>query len=81
MTEQYRSGFEELAKGSSLYPQESLVKIRKGKKSLFIGIPKEGYCFSNNVKPKLKAPSFEDTKVWIDSDTTITVEMNYWGDK
>ena len=46
-----------------------------------IGIPKEGYCFSNNVKPMLRAPSFKETKVWIESDTTITVKMKYWGDK
>ena len=26
-------------------------------------LPKEGYGFSNNVKPKLKAPSFESAKV------------------
>jgi uncharacterized protein (DUF2141 family) len=29
----------------------------------FIGIPKESYGFSNNVKPMLRAPSFESTKV------------------
>ena len=46
-----------------------------------IGIPKEGYCFSNNVKPKLATPRFEQTKVWIESDTTIVVQMKYWGDK
>ena len=26
-------------------------------------LPKEGYGFSNNVKPRLKAPSFAETKV------------------
>jgi uncharacterized protein (DUF2141 family) len=46
-----------------------------------IGIPKEGYCFSNNVKPKLAAPRFDETKVWVESDTTIFVQMKYWGDK
>ena len=28
----------------------------------FIGIPKEPYAFSNNFKPKLKAPDFDDCK-------------------
>lgn len=28
----------------------------------FIGIPTEPYAFSNNVKPKFKAPSFTDCK-------------------
>ncbi|HBH22363.1 MAG TPA: alanine dehydrogenase [Cytophagales bacterium] len=41
MTDKPNTGFEELAKESQLYPQESMVKIKKGKKSLFIGIPKE----------------------------------------
>jgi len=36
-----KKGFAELAKGSQLYPQEALVEIKKSKKSLFIGIPKE----------------------------------------
>ena len=41
MTERQRSGFEELAKGSKLYPQESLLQTKKQPISLFIGIPKE----------------------------------------
>lgn len=36
-----KSGFEELAKESRLYPQEALLEVKKPKKSLFIGIPKE----------------------------------------
>ena len=39
MSDQYRSGFEELAKGSKLYPQESLMKVKKSSDSLYIGIP------------------------------------------
>lgn len=35
------SGFESLAQGSQLYPQEALIEISKKKKSLSIGIPKE----------------------------------------
>jgi len=29
----------------------------------FLNLPKEGYGFSNNVKPRLKAPSFEAAKL------------------
>ena len=36
-----KSTFEHLAKESKLYPQEALLEIKKSKKSLFIGIPKE----------------------------------------
>ena len=28
----------------------------------FLGIPKEGYGFSNNIKPKFSAPSYKDCK-------------------
>lgn len=35
------TGFEELAKQSVLYPQESLVAVRKDQNSLHIGLPKE----------------------------------------
>lgn len=42
----------------------------------FIGIPKEGYCFSNNIKPKIKAPSYKDCKFVYDAKTnTVTMEM------
>jgi alanine dehydrogenase len=36
-----KSGFETLAQESQLYPQEALVEIKRPKKSLTIGIPKE----------------------------------------
>ncbi|WP_420387771.1 alanine dehydrogenase [Roseivirga sp.] len=36
-----KSGFEALAKEGSLYPQEQLVKLKAGKKSLLISVPKE----------------------------------------
>lgn len=41
MADKTKTGFEELAKESQLYPQEALLEVKKGKKSLFIGIPKE----------------------------------------
>ena len=41
MEDNPKPGFEELAKESQLYPQEALLEIKKPKKSLFIGIPKE----------------------------------------
>jgi len=41
MEDKTKTGFEELAKESQLYPQEALLEVKKSKKSLFIGIPKE----------------------------------------
>lgn len=41
-------------------------------------LPKEGYCFSNNVKVRFKAPKFEKTKFTLDGDNvTQTLKMRY----
>ena len=41
MAEMKKSGFAELAKGSSLYPQEKLMKVKSSSKSLNIAVPTE----------------------------------------
>jgi uncharacterized protein (DUF2141 family) len=41
----------------------------------FLGIPKEPYAFSNNVKPVFSAPSFEKTKFKLYKNKTITVRL------
>ncbi len=48
MSEKKKSGFETLAK-SSLYPQEEMLKIKKGKHSFFIGLPREVSLQENRV--------------------------------
>jgi uncharacterized protein (DUF2141 family) len=41
-------------------------------------LPKEGYCFSNNVKAVLKAPKFKKAKFTLDRDNvTQTLRMRY----
>ena len=41
-------------------------------------LPKEGYCFSNNVKVRFKAPKFEKAKFTLDGDSvTQTLRMRY----
>jgi alanine dehydrogenase len=47
-TEKKRSGFETLAK-SSLYPQEEMLRVKKSKKSFFIGLPKEISLQENRI--------------------------------
>jgi alanine dehydrogenase len=49
MSEQQRSGFEELAQESKLYPQESLLKVKKQQNTLYIGIPKENSFQENRL--------------------------------
>ena len=40
-----------------------------------LGIPKEGYGFSKNFKPVLSAPSFNDCKVSLNKNKTITINL------
>ncbi|MFY0591210.1 alanine dehydrogenase [Roseivirga sp.] len=49
MTEKGTSGFAKLAKESSLYPEEKLLKVNSGNKSLQISIPKEVSLQENRV--------------------------------
>ena len=42
-------------------------------KKNFLGIPKEGYCFSRNFKPVMSAPDFEDCSFSLKSDTVVIV--------
>ncbi|WPP48518.1 alanine dehydrogenase [Catalinimonas niigatensis] len=41
MSDQHKSGFKELAKEQASYPQEQLLKVKEGSKSLNMGIPCE----------------------------------------
>ncbi len=41
----------------------------------FLGIPKEPYGFSQNFKPKLSKPSFNDCKVEVNGDKSITIKL------
>lgn len=45
---------------------------------MFMGIPREGFGFSNNPPHKLSVPDFEECAVIIDQPVTrITIEMRY----
>ena len=43
----------------------------------FLGIPKEGYGFSNNVKAIFSAPLFDEAKFELNETIDIKIEMNY----
>ena len=43
----------------------------------FFGIPTEAYAFSNNMRPTLSTPSFEECSVKLDKDKVITLKMVY----
>lgn len=40
-----------------------------------LGVPKEAYGFSNNYKPILTAPSFDDCKVLLNKDRSISIKL------
>jgi len=45
---------------------------------MFMGLPREGFGFSNNPPHKLSVPDFEECAVIIDQPVTrITIEMRY----
>lgn len=41
----------------------------------FIGYPTEGFGFSNNFKPKMTAPTFDQTKVIMDKNKSIVINL------
>lgn len=44
----------------------------------WLGIPKEGFGFSNNPGVYVGAPSFEKVKVKVDESTKIEIRMKYF---
>ena len=43
----------------------------------FLGMPKEGYGFSNNIRPALRGATFEESKFKVDRDINLTIKMGY----
>ena len=43
----------------------------------WVGIPTEGYCFSNNYKPLIGAPKFKDAQFKFPGQMTIFINMIY----
>lgn len=43
----------------------------------FLGIPKEGFCFSQNFRPKFSAPDFSDCSFKLTEPSKIEIDMRY----
>ena len=43
----------------------------------FIGMPKEGFGFSTNPKIRFSAPSFNDTKFYLNGLKNLSIKMDY----
>ena len=44
----------------------------------FIGIPKEPFGFSNNVRPKLSKPTFEACKFHLEDNLAMQITLGYY---
>lgn len=70
--------FKEIPNGiyavSVFHDENSNTKLDKN----FLGIPKEGYGFSNNTKSTLLTPSFDDAKFKVSTQTIhLKIKMEY----
>lgn len=43
----------------------------------FFGIPTEAYAFSNNIRPKLSVPTFEECSTYLDKNKTFSIKIVY----
>src|SRR5882672_10379500 len=69
MTEKKKTGFEALAK-SRLYPQEEMLKVKKGKHSFFIGLPREISLQENRISLTPDAVALlvsQGHEVWVET--------------
>src|SRR5690606_28702311 len=74
MTEKKKTGFEALATKSSLYPEEKLMRVKKGKKSFFIGLPKEVSLQENRISLTPDAVALlvnNGHEVWVEAKAGI----------
>ncbi|HCX22623.1 MAG: alanine dehydrogenase [Flammeovirgaceae bacterium] len=79
MTDQLKSGFAQLAREQSLYPQEAPAKIKKSSKSLFIGVPMERSLQESRValKPEsVEVLTSNGHEVWIEAGAGISAHFS-----
>ncbi len=43
----------------------------------FIGVPTEPFAFSNDIRPKFSAPSFQDCMFKLDRNKTVSIKLVY----
>lgn len=69
--------FEGLKAGT--YAAVALHDENKNKKldRNFLGVPKEGFGFPNNIKVGLKTPSYEAASFQMNGDTKLEIKMQY----
>ena len=58
----------------AIYHDENANKICD---TNFFGIPKEAYAFSNGIRPRFSAPSFQSCSFMVKSDKSIKIKLVY----
>ena len=58
----------------AIYHDENANKICD---TNFFGIPKEAYAFSNGIRPRFSAPSFQSCSFMVNSDKSIRIKLVY----
>ena len=58
----------------AIYHDENANKICD---TNFFGIPKEAYAFSNGIRPRFSAPSFQSCSFIVNADKAITIKLVY----
>ncbi|MEA1892193.1 MAG: DUF2141 domain-containing protein, partial [Campylobacterota bacterium] len=43
----------------------------------FLGVPTEGYGFSNNIRPSFRGANFEESKFKLSGNKNIVIEIGY----
>lgn len=79
MVDKMKSGFAQLAREQSLYPQEAPAKVKKGSKSLFIGVPKEVSLQESRValKPEsVEVLTSNGHEVWVEAGAGISARFS-----
>lgn len=69
--------FKNLPKGKyavAIYHDENANKLCD---TNFLGIPKEAFAFSNNIRPRFSIPSFQSCSLSLNKDRGITIRMVY----
>lgn len=57
-----------------------LFQDENGNKKLdknYLGIPTESYAFSNNIRPRFSAPTFQECSTYLDKNKIFVIKMVY----
>ncbi|MEQ8473108.1 MAG: alanine dehydrogenase [Marinoscillum sp.] len=78
MADKIKSGFAQLARDQSLYPQEAPAKLKRSSRSLFIGVPKEVSLQESRVALKPESVQVlvgNGHEVWVEAGAGVSAHF------